>query len=159
MTYTPSAQMQKDMVRREGFSLKVYADSKGLPTIGIGRHHGVNFGDPDITAATAYQWLADDLQQGYQDARSLIPDIDNLDLVRREALIDLAFNMGMNTFEQFVPFINAVNVRDWPTAHLHLLTNLHLHLTPYLVQTGVRAVDNAGRIATGLIAKEFRNNV
>lgn len=147
--------MDFDMRRREGFSLKVYADSKGLATQGIGRHHGVKFGDSDITEATAVQWLADDLQQAYQDARSLVHDLDSLDVVRRESIIDCSFNMGINSFEMFVPFLNAVNRHDWPSAHLHLLTNLKRHLTPYLTDTGVRAVDNAGRIATGFIPAEF----
>ena len=155
MSYAPNTQMVADMKRREGYSLKVYADSKGLPTIGYGRHHGVNFCDPDITAATADAWLDDDLQQAFQDARTLFPLLDTFDVVRRDALLDVLFNMGINTVEQFQPFITAVNNQDWSGAHLHLLTNTHLHLTPYVVQVGVRAVDNAGRIASGRIPKEF----
>jgi len=148
--------MHADMRRREGESMKVYADSKGLATQGIGRHHGVKFGDPDITPAISALWLADDLQQGDMDALQLFPSLNALDAVRRDVCVDLAFNMGLNTLEQFVPFIDAVNAGDWPTAHLHLLTNTHQHLTPYLTQVGVRAVDNAGRIATGIVPKEFR---
>jgi GH24 family phage-related lysozyme (muramidase) len=154
--YTPSPQMQADIRRREGFSLKVYADSKGLATQGYGRHHGVKFGDPDITPAIANLWLSDDLQQGYMDALQVFPNLNTMDAVRRDVCVDLAFNMGLNTLELFVPFIDAVNAGDWPTAHLHLLTNMSRHLTPYLTQVGVRAVDNAGRIATGIVPKEFR---
>ena len=154
--FAPSAQMQADTERREGFSLKVYADSKGLATQGYGRHHNVQFGDPDITPAIAALWLSDDLQQGYMDALQLFPDLNALDVVRRESLVDLAFNMGINTLEQFIPFIDAVRAQNWPSAHLHLLTNSHQHLTPYLTQVGVRAVDNAGRIATGIVPDEFK---
>jgi hypothetical protein len=100
--------------------------------------------------------LADDLQQAYQDARSLVHELDLLDVVRRESIIDCSFNMGINTLEQFAPFINFVNARNWPSAYLHLLTNMKLHLTPYLTQTGIRAVDNAGRIRDGLVPVEFR---
>jgi GH24 family phage-related lysozyme (muramidase) len=156
MSYSPSAQMYVDMRRREGSSLKVYEDSKGLPTIGIGRHHGVKFGDPDITPAIEQLWLRDDLQQGYMDALQLFPELNELDVVRRESLIDLAFNMGIGTLEQFIPFIDAVNKRNWPSAYLHLLTNMRQHLTPYLTQTGIRAVDVAGRIRDGLIPDEFK---
>lgn len=136
--------------------MKVYADSKQLATQGIGRHHGVKFGDPDITPAIEALWLADDLQQAYMDALQLFPDMNALDVVRREALIDLAFNMGISTLEQFLSFIEAVNAQNWPSAHLHLLTNSRQHLTPYLTQVGVRAVDNAGRFATGIVPDEFK---
>lgn len=67
--------------------MKVYADSKGLPTQGCGRHHGVKFGDPDITPAIEALWLADDLQQAYMDALALFTGLNELDQVRREALI------------------------------------------------------------------------
>ena len=156
MTYIPSPQMQADMRRREGYSLSVYPDSKGLATQGIGRHHGVNFGDPDITDDTAVQWLQDDLQQAYADAKQLFHFLDLLDMVRIESFVDLAFNMGGQKLAQFSPFITAVNLRDWPSAHLHLLTNSSQHLTPYLTQVGIRAVDVAGRIATGQVPKEFQ---
>ncbi len=136
--------------------MSVYADSKGLATQGVGRHHGVKFGDPDITPAIEAMWLADDLQQAYQDALALFHDLMVMDVIRREALVDLAFNLGANGLGLFAPFIDAVNAKDWAGAHLHLLTNTHLHLTPYVVQTGVRAVDVAGRIASGSIPKEFK---
>lgn len=153
--FIPSQQLTKDMVRHEGFRLSVYPDSRGLPTQGIGRHTGVNFGDPDIDELTAYRWLAEDLQVAYSGALALVPDLDSLDDVRRDALIDLTYNMGEPTLAQFVTFLGHVNAKRWSDAHYHLLTNTSHHLTPYLLQTGVRAVEVAGRIATGEIIKEF----
>lgn len=155
MKYIPSPQMIADAKRREGSSLSVYADSKGLATQGVGRHHGINFGDPDIDEATVTAWLADDLQSAYVGAASLF-QLDQIDLVRREALIDLVFNMGLATLRQFAPFIAAVNDCDWDSAAFHLLTNTKGHLTPYLTQVGARAVDNALRICSGEIVPEYR---
>jgi lysozyme len=148
--------MHADMRRREGSSMKVYPDSRGLPTQGCGRHHGVSFGDPDITPAIEALWLADDLQQAYMDALVLFPRIAELDVVRRESLCDLSFNMGLRTLSQFDPFIRYVNARNWPSAYLHLLTNMAGRLTPYTTQVGIRAVDVAGRIRDGLIPEEFK---
>jgi len=155
MKYVPSTQMIADAKRREGSSLSVYADSKQLPTQGIGRHHDVRFGDPDIDDATQERWLAEDLQSAYAGAASLF-SLDQIDIVRREALIDLVFNMGIGTLSQFHAFVDAVNACDWDSAAFHLLTNTKGHLTPYLVQVGVRAVDNALRICSGEIVPEFR---
>lgn len=154
--YAPSPQMVADTKRREGFSLSVYKDSKGLATQGYGRHTGVSFGDADITEEIAEQWLLKDLQNASTDALELFPELDTLDLIRKETLIDLVYNMGQETLSEFTPFITAVNNQDWIEAPWHLMTNLHGHLTPYLMETGARAVDNALRLSTGEVLREFR---
>jgi GH24 family phage-related lysozyme (muramidase) len=153
--FLPSAQMVEDMRRWEGSSLKVYADSKGLPTQGVGRHHGVKFGDPDIDMDTEARWLAEDVQQAYFDALDLFPNLNELDVVRREAIIALAFNMGRATLSEFVPFIHYVTKGSWASAALHLMTNMAHHLTPYLTDVGERGVDEGIRIASGEIPDEF----
>ena len=151
----PSAQVDRDGSRWEGDRLSVYADSQGLPTQGRGRHTGVHFGDPDITQETLELWFIQDWQTAYEGARTLFPGIDTLDVVRREALCWLAFNMGVETLSEFGPFIAHVNAKNWDEAAYHLLTNTAGHLTPYLLQTGARAVETALRIATGDILSEF----
>ena len=153
---SPSAQAIADGIRWEGQSLTVYPDSRGFPTQGIGRHHGVAFGDPPIDAATQAQWFEQDWDTAYAAAAWLFGGLDNIDTVRAEALCWLVFNMGEGTLSQFVPFIDHVKSRRWSEAAYHLLTNLSGHLTPYLQQTGARAVETALRIATGTILEEFR---
>lgn len=156
--YVPSQQLRADLSRWEGESLTVYPDSRGLATQGIGRHHGVSFGDPPITPEIEAQWLTEDIQGGYQAALALIPGLDALDVVRKEALIALAFNLGQETLSEFGPFLGHVNASRWSEAAFHLLTNTRGRLTPYLLQTGARAVETALRIATGEVLKEFRCN-
>jgi GH24 family phage-related lysozyme (muramidase) len=154
--FVPTAQMVADMRRREGYSAEVYKDSKGLPTQGIGRHTGVKFGDPPIDDATAARWLAEDLQRGYAGAASLFRNLDAIDVVRREALIDVTFNMGRDKLAQFTPFIGYVNAGKWASAMHHLLVNTKGHLTPYLLQVGQRGIEIGGRIATGEVLEEHR---
>jgi GH24 family phage-related lysozyme (muramidase) len=156
VTYVPSQQCIADKRRWEGSSLSVYADSRGLPTQGIGRHHGVSFGDPDIDKATEERWLQEDIQGAYAAAGRLFFGLASLDDVRVDALVDLAFNMGENKLSVFQPFIKAVNTKQWSEAAFHILTNTSGHLTPYLLQTGTRAVEVALRIATGEILQEFK---
>ncbi len=153
---SPSAQALADARRWEGYSLTVYPDSKGLPTQGYGRHHGIKFGDQPITDDQASQWFAEDWQNAYISACRLFPDLHNCGGVRIEALTWLAFNMGLGTLSQFVPFIQHVNAKEWGAAQYHLLTNTHGHLTPYLLQVGARGVETGLRIATGEILEEFR---
>ncbi len=154
--YIPSPQMVADINRREGFSLSVYKDSNGFPTQGYGQHSGVNFGDPDITTQTANKWLYSSLGLAYRGAITIVPDLDNFDLVRLEALIDLVYNMGEQKLAMFTPFVTSVNDKDWTEAAFHLLINSHNHINPYTLQVQSRAVDNAIRIATGEVPKEFR---
>lgn len=157
MSFVPTAQLVADLTRREGLRLSVYLDTKGLPTQGIGRHHGVHEGDPDITIETAHAWLAEDLAAADNFARALIgAPYEDMDQVRRECCIDLAFNMGVATFGQFKPFLGFMRTRDYASAALHLGVNLSGHLTPYTIQTGARAIDNIARIAGGIVPEEFR---
>lgn len=148
--------MIADTRRREGFSLSVYKDPNGFATQGYGQHAGVNFGDPDITAQTANKWLFSSLGIAYSGALKLFPSIDELDIVRLEALIDLVFNMGEAKLKIFGPFIAAVNKQNWSEAAFHLLINTSNHINPYTLQVQSRAVDNALRIATGTVPQEFK---
>jgi GH24 family phage-related lysozyme (muramidase) len=153
--YIPSKQMNADMPRYEGKSLSVYADSLGNATQGIGQHDGVHFGDPDITEEQMYANLAGRLQVAYSDALGFFPALDTFDLVRKETLIQLAFNLGANTLAQFVPFIAHINAQEWDEAAYHLQINMAHHITSYEMQVGARAVETALRICSGNILKEF----
>lgn len=152
----PSNQAIADGIRWEGESLVVYADSRGLPTQGIGRHHGIAFGDPPIDANTQALWFAHDWFDAQTQGLSLFPALLSLDQVRQEALTWLVFNMGLAKLAEFVPFIAHVQSNEWTEAAFHLLTNTHGHLTPYTNETGARAIETALRIATGTILEEHR---
>jgi GH24 family phage-related lysozyme (muramidase) len=154
--FLPTMQLLADGKRWEGERLKVYKDSLGYATQGIGRHTGVQFGDPDIDQLTEARWFGEDINTAYFGAATLFPQLDSYDSVRRDAIVWLVFNMGINTLSQFVPFCTYVKARKWSEAAYHLLTNTSQHLTPYLQQTGVRAVETALRIATGEVLEEFR---
>jgi GH24 family phage-related lysozyme (muramidase) len=113
-------------------------------------------GDPDIDAATETRWFAEDWHRAYLGALTLVPKLDAIDEVRRDAVIWCAFNMGVGTLSQFAPFIRFVRLGKWSEAAFHLLTNMSGHLTPYLEQTGARAAETALRICSGEVLEEFR---
>lgn len=154
--YPVTAQTLADGRRWEGSSLIVYPDSRGYATQGIGRHSGVAFGDPAISETTELQWFGEDWRNAYTVALTLVPRLDEIDEVRRNAIIWCAFNMGVTTLSQFAPFIRFVRLGKWSDAAFHLLTNMSGHLTPYLEQTGQRAAETALRICSGEILDEFK---
>lgn len=152
----PSAQAIADGIRWEGKSLTVYADDRGLATQGIGRHHGVKFGDPPISENMQARWFVEDWTDAQTQGLSLFPALLSLDPVRQEALTWLVFNMGIATLSEFAPFIAHVQDNAWSEAAFHLLTNLSHHLTPYVSQVGARAIETALRIATGTVLEEYQ---
>lgn len=157
MSFVPTAQLVADLTRREGLKLSVYLDSRGLATQGIGRHHGIKEGDPGITIETAHAWLAEDLASADNFARALVgAPYDAMDQVRREACVDLVFNMGVATLGAFQPFLRYMRERDYASAAYHLGRNTAGKLTPYVGQVGARAIDNIVRIASGIVPPEHR---
>jgi GH24 family phage-related lysozyme (muramidase) len=95
--FLPTMQLLADGKRWEGERLKVYKDSLGYATQGIGRHTGVKFGDPDIDQLTEARWFGEDINTAYYGAATLFPKLDSYDSVRRDAMVWLVFNMGVTT--------------------------------------------------------------
>jgi lysozyme len=74
----------------EGFRLKVYNDSRGIPTIGYGR----NLRDVGISAEEAVLMLNNDIARTTSDMDRLLPWWASLSEVRQRVLADMCFNMG-----------------------------------------------------------------
>lgn len=145
-----------DAQRHENWSDVVYPDDEGYATQGWGRHHGINFGDPPITRPIGDLWLLQDLMAADMDALHIVgPVYDQIDEVRRGAILDPVFNMGAAVYAQFVPMIKAIQAQDWLEAAWHLAVNMSGALQPYTIQVKQRAIDNCLRLATGLIRKDF----
>jgi lysozyme len=89
MEYSYSGQILTK--KSEGFSLKAYLDSSGVPTIGWGHTDGVRMGDI-CTISQANEWLMNDVQ--------VIVDRINADITvpltqgQFDALVDFGFNLG-----------------------------------------------------------------
>jgi lysozyme len=91
----------------EGLRLRVYLDTKGTPTIGIGHNMEV---DPRMapgtalrarldrdgcTRAEALAWLREDMDIAAAALSRALPWANQLDEVRQAVLVELAFNMGI----------------------------------------------------------------
>lgn len=152
---TPSPQLLADMERREGFRADPYQDSEGNWTRGIGEHDGIDEFSAPVTHAQAIGNLVSRLIVADQDARSLFgTPYDTFDDVRRDALLDLDFNMGRANLSAFAPFIEFMRTQDYNSAAYHLLVSTKGTLQSYTKQVGKRAIEIALRIATGTILPE-----
>jgi lysozyme len=104
--------LTKMLKRHEGKENKVYLDTKGIPTIGYGR----NLKDVGISDKEAELLLVNDIEKHTKDARVLFEHYDELDDLRQEVLVNMAFNMGRTRLGKFKNMIAAVDAGDFAKA-------------------------------------------
>ncbi len=145
------AEVTPNIEAEEGLRLYVYDDANGQPlvagytvvgnpTIGYGRlltsAHGV-------TAAEAEMLLLHDVAAAAGDVEKL-PVFAYLNTARKAALLDMDFNMGLATLEQFGHFLALLAGAQYEAASIDLGTTL------WAKQVGERACRIQRIIATGI---------
>lgn len=133
------AEIQAELIQEEGLSLKVYIDSLGNKTIGVG--HRVYDDTQIITLELASQYLRSDIDNAYQICRE-IPCFNSLDGIRQYPLISMAFNMGKKIYS-FKKMIKALENRDYELASYEMKNSLWHN------QVKTRALKLEGIMRTG----------
>ena len=128
------------LIRHEGEVLKVYEDTRGIPTIGVGR----NLQDAGISHEEAMVLLDNDISRVSREVRQVFPWTADLDPVRGSALLDMAFNFGVHKFQMFPKFLAAMEAKDWPTAVQELAT---IHFTSAARRTEITHMIEWGEAA------------
>ena len=107
----------KSMIKHhEGKRLKVYKDTVGKDTIGYG--HLVKPGEDfskGITDQQADEMFDKDFEHHVKGARTT-PGYNLADQRRKQAMVDLAYNMGPNWHKTWPKFSAAAEKGDWKTA-------------------------------------------
>ena len=137
MKYSKSNLIDK-LIEHEGMVLRVYQDSLGIDTIGIGR----NLEDRGITLAelnhmdipnvnTIYQYgitetdarylATNDVQIVEDELLRAHPCVDRLDSVRQLVLVDMGFNMGIPRLCKFKKMWNAIHEERYDIAAKEML--------------------------------------
>lgn len=120
----------------EGRRETAYRDSLGVWTIGYGH----NLETRPLSDTVIEMLLGEDLEQAISDARSLVPDFDQLDDPRQEVLVEMAFNLGRAGLASFKRMLAAVKRRDYQSAADEMLSSM------WRRQVGVRAEALAERM-------------
>ena len=132
----------KSMIKHhEGKRLEVYKDTVGKDTIGYG--HLVKPGEDfskGITDQQADEMFDKDFEHHVQGARTT-PGYNLADQKRKQAMVDLAYNMGPNWHKKFPKFSAAAKSGDWKTAAKELQNS------KWYTQVG-----NRGRTIVNMIA-------
>jgi lysozyme len=138
----PNEMLMSRVVEHEGIKQFAYQDSLGFWTIGVGRciHEGKGRG---LTTDECFCLLKNDLIY----FRNLLLKYDwftKQDVVRQNALVELAFNLGVNNLLGFKNMISALSVNNYALASKELVEST------WARQIGKnRAADLQHRILTG----------
>lgn len=120
---TERQRLVEELVADEGLELKVYRDSKGIETIGVGR----NIRDKGLSSREAFDLLDHDVDDAVSDLAGSFPWFVTLDAVRQRAVVNLRFNLGPSRFRTFKQFITAMAQGDYASAEQELVNSRWYH--------------------------------
>ena len=130
--------LKKQLVIHEGLKLKPYHCSANKLTIGVGR----NIEEVGITESEAMYLLENDIVNVEAQCRAKFAWFESLSDLRKEAIINLVFNMGLSTFLKFEKTIGYIEQGLFELAGGELLNSR------YARQVGRRAVEVANQLAS-----------
>lgn len=120
-----STELVANVKEAEGSRLAAYRDTLGFWTVGYGHKLAENtdWTGYTITSSTANGLLIVDLNKATFDCVKL-PEWACLETpARKDAVIELVFNMGEGGWRKFVRCRNGLLTRQWQTAHDQLLAS------------------------------------
>lgn len=139
MTSDERRLLWQQLLRHEGIRLKVYKDSVGVPTIGVGR----NLRDKGITETEAMMLLDHDIEECERDCETF-PWFETLDPVRRRVILNMRFNLGPKGLRLFKNTLAAVAAKEYVVAARAMLSS------KWARQVGKRATELAEMMRLGV---------
>jgi lysozyme len=133
------ATIEDQLLRDEGLQLKIYRDSVGKLTIGVGR----NLDDVGISEAEAMVLLANDVNAARAGLLAALPWTSDLDPIRFAAVLNMCFNMGIRGLLGFRQFLASMQAGDWKMASLNMVQSR------WAGQVGARAQRLAAQVESG----------
>ena len=127
------------LIRHEGIKLKPYHCTSGKLTIGIGR----NLEDRGITKEEAIYLLNNDIHSFHEQLLDKFSFYKYLEGARRDAVLNLAFNMGVYSLSKFVKALSYMEDKQYDKAADEFMDS------KWSQQVGSRAVEVTEIIRTG----------
>ena len=128
--------------RHEGVKYYVYKDHLGYETIGVGRclKQGVGLG---LTHDEVDYLLINDINRCLEELDAAFPWFKDLTEIRREAMINLCFNLGLTRLRKFEKALAAMSIHNYEEAANEFLDSR------WAKQVGNRAKEVTEMIRTG----------
>jgi len=133
----------------EGRRLKAYSCTQGHKTIGVGHNLDVKptFNGqriPDVISEQLCDLIFDkDINDITTQLNNNWPNNTKLDDARRDAVLNMCFQLGINGVLKFKLMLNALERGDWVAAKAHALDST------WAIQTHARALRVANQLLTG----------
>ena len=112
-------QLIEMLKRHEGVKSHVYKCSAGYESIGVGRNiskSGLGLSEDEVDYL-----LESDISRVIKELSSEYPWFSSLDDVRKDAMIDISFNLGATRLRGFRRALAAMDAADYKTASLEFL--------------------------------------
>lgn len=123
------ARLQSELIRDEGLKLKPYRCTAGRLTIGVGR----NLDDRGIDEDEALYLLRRDTDAVIAQLDKALPWWRKLSDARQRALVNMAFNLGINGLLQFKTTLRLLEAGEYDAASQAML------VSKWATQVGERA--------------------
>lgn len=121
------------LIKHEGIKGKVYADSEGVLTIGVGR----NLEDVGVSYDEAMLMLDNDIKRVLYACWHEFPWFADLTEDRQNVVASMVFNLGLEGFKKFKKLIAAIERENWTEASAQMIDS------KWAVQVKTRAVELA----------------
>ncbi len=125
--------LTSQLIKHEGKRTKVYKDSEGIPTIGVGfnlkradakslidslklNYEDVLAGKSELSDEQIGELLRHDIEMAITDCKSVVKNFDSLSDVRKRVLVDMMFNLGKSRFSDFKKMLAAVEASNFEEA-------------------------------------------
>jgi lysozyme len=131
--------LMRQLIRYEGKRNRMYADSEGVATIGIGH----NLQSKSISDAAVAQIFTDDVNDVERDVERELPWVAALSLPRQAVMYDMTFNLGIEGLLEFHATLDAIQAERWEDAARHMLAS------KWARQVGRRAEELADQMRSG----------
>jgi|VirMetMinimDraft_7_1064189.scaffolds.fasta_scaffold156831_2 lysozyme len=128
--------------RHEGLKYHVYKDSLGYETIGVGRCIRKNVG-LGLSHDEVDYLLMNDVQRCIEELDANFEWFRELNTIRKEAMINMCFNLGITRLKKFKNALAAMAEEDYNSAAFHFMDSR------WATQVGLRALEVTQMIATG----------
>lgn len=139
-----TGELERQLRGEEGSSRWVYRDSRGLDSIGIGRlcdHRVPSSGLEDWEQS----WLFNnDCVRTLKEAEQFLPWIHELDQTRKDAILNMCFQMGAAGVAKFTRSMAFIRAKEWQLAAQNLAQSSWRQQTP---ERAIRVID---QIRTGV---------
>ena len=110
--WSADAGLRKQVQLHEGFRDRIYRDTVGKMTVGVGR----NLTDVPFSADEIELMFTNDLRRAQVGLDKIAPWWRDLDQVRQRVLLDMCFNLGARSLSGFANTLRAIQERRFEDA-------------------------------------------